>query len=210
MPLSNSPQAPSHPTPSLFAHAVLRTTPANYQPMIAFYARLLNATIVHTNPTITFLRFDSEHHRIAILQTPDVRPKPADGTLHAGLDHLAFTYASLADLARVYVSLRTERGEEAVQPIWAVNHGPTTSLYYRDPDGNKVELQVDNFESPEAADAFMTGELFARNPIGTDFDAEAWAGEVLASAGEGVDVELERKLKVRREIGERGEVPEGF
>jgi catechol-2,3-dioxygenase len=34
------------------------------------------------------------------------------------------------------------------------NHGLTTSLYYRDPDGNKVELQVDNM-TMEQADEFM-------------------------------------------------------
>lgn len=121
----------SHPTPTLFAHAVLRTTPTNYQPMIAFYMRLLNATIVHTSPVITFLRYDEEHHRIAILQTPDTQPKP-DGLIHTGLDHLAFTYTTLTELAQTYSALK-EPGEDevaapALRPVWCVNHGPTTSM----------------------------------------------------------------------------------
>ena len=214
--MSNSQPKPPHPTPSLFAHAVLRTTTANYEAMIAFYMRLLNATIVHKTPVLTFLRYDEEHHRIAIIQTPNVQPKP-DGILHAGLDHLAFTYRTLPELAHVYTSLKTPAQHTAhpgaILPIWCVNHGPTTSMYYRDPDGNKIELQVDNFESKEAADAFMTSELFAENPIGTDFDPEEWVSEVLGKVGgDGgeLGVDEDREMKKRREIGARMEVPAGF
>lgn len=53
-----------------------------------------------------------------------------------------------------------------------MNHGPTTSLYYRDPDGNKIETQVDNFETVEEAGKFFLTKEFAENPVGTDFDAE--------------------------------------
>lgn len=209
-------QKAAHPTPSLFAHAVFRTTPENYQPMIAFYLRLLNATIVHTSSVLTFLRYDEEHHRIAVIQTPDVVPKPKD-ILRAGLEHLAFTYNTLPELAQVYNSLKTADESAAfpgtVLPICCVNHGPTTSMYYRDPDGNKIELQVDNFDTKEAADAFMTSALFEENPIGTDFDPEEWAKEVLSKAGEdgdGLAAEEDQKMKKRREIGARMEVPAGF
>lgn len=207
-----SQQASGHPTPSLFAHAVLRTTPKNYQPMIAFYVRLLNATIAHASPIVTFLRYDEEHHRLALIQTPDVVSKP-EGIIHAGLDHLAFTYNTLPDLARVYMSLKTTADGNAVLPIWCVNHGPTTSMYYRDPDGNKIELQVDNFESKDAADNFMTSEMFEANPIGTDFDPETWAQDVLSTAG-GNDGELaaeeDKMMKRRNEIGARMDLPVGF
>ena len=32
-----------------------------------------------------------------------------------------------------------------ILPYWCINHGPTTSLYYKDPDGNVIELftQID-------------------------------------------------------------------
>lgn len=202
------------------AHVVLRTTPANYQDMIDFYVRLLSAKIAHASPVITFLRFDDEHHRIAILQTPEVQPK-AQKVTHAGLDHIAFTYPSLTTLAQTYVSLKrpmvTEDGtksDSVLEPIWCVNHGPTTSLYYRDPDGNKAELQVDNFETSEAADEFMSGEYFETNPIGTDFQPESWAEKILARADEDGNEDLTegevKELKKRREIGARKTVPLGF
>lgn len=77
------------------------------------------------------------------------------------------------------------------------NHGPTTSMYYQDPDGNQIETQVDNFENPEDATAMMEGPLFAENALGTDFDPE----ELCAAIDRGED---ETKLKVRKEIGPRG------
>jgi hypothetical protein len=50
------------------------------------------------------------------------------------------------------------------------------SMYYADPDGNQMEMQVDSFSSSDEANAFMTGPGFAANPIGVEYDPE----EVLA------------------------------
>jgi hypothetical protein len=53
-----------------------------------------------------------------------------------------------------------------------VNHGPTTSLYLRDPDGNELETQVDNFDTPQEATESFASKEFEDNPIGVDFDPE--------------------------------------
>ena len=45
------------------------------------------------------------------------------------------------------------------------------SLYYDDPDGNSMEFQVDTLV-PDAANAFMAGPAFGKNPIGEAFDPE--------------------------------------
>ena len=60
-----------------------------------------------------------------------------------------------------------------IEPHWCINHGPTTSLYYRDPDGNQIELQIDNFTTQADLDAFFSSGAFAENPIGVEFDPEA-------------------------------------
>ena len=70
-------------------------------------------------------------------------------------------------------------------------------MYYQDPDGNTLETQVDAFDTPEAATAFMAGPEYQVNPIGTDFDPEELCK--LVEAGED-----EEKLKVRKSIGARG------
>jgi hypothetical protein len=52
----------------------------------------------------------------------------------------------LALAAASHVVLRTNRKKDMrIRPFYSINHGPTTSLYYTDPDGNRVELLVDNF-----------------------------------------------------------------
>lgn len=70
-------------------------------------------------------------------------------------------------------------------------------MYYRDPDGNQLETQVDNFENAEEATAMMGSAEFTENSVGTDFDPE----ELCAAIERGED---EAALKVRREIGPRG------
>ena len=201
-----------HHSPKVLAHVVLRTTTENYQAMIQFYLNLLSAEIVHTTPVLTFLRYDEEHHRIAIVQTPETKPKPNDAGF-AGLDHIAFTYPTLTQLAQQYIYLKSNP-TSPILPMWSVNHGPTTSMYYRDPDGNKIELQVDNFDVPEDADDFMKGPLYGQNPMGTDFDADEWAAEILSKARpdgeEGLSADTVKQMKTRKEIGERQSLPEGF
>ena len=199
-------------SPQSLAHVVLRTTSENYQAMIQFYLELLSAHIVHTTPVLTFLRYDEEHHRIAIIQTPETTPKPKDAGF-AGLDHVAFTYPTLTQLAQQYTYLKSNP-ENPLRPLWCVNHGPTTSMYYRDPDGNKVELQVDNFDTPEDANDFMKGPLYGMNPMGSDFDPDEWAAEILskttADGEEGLSRDKIKELKTRKEIGERQDIPAGF
>jgi hypothetical protein len=77
-----------------------------------------------------------------------------------------------------YVRLR-DRG---IRPFFCVNHGPTTSMYYRDPDGNRVELQIDNFATAEEGQAWMHSEAFDRNPIGVEYDpTSSWSGSARCS-----------------------------
>jgi hypothetical protein len=45
-------------------------------------------------------------------------------------------------------------------------------MYYTDPDGNRIETQVDNFDTIEEANAYMASTAFAENPIGIDFDPD--------------------------------------
>ena len=61
---------------------------------------------------------------------------------------------------------------QGVRPSRTVRHGPTLSLYYRDPDSNGLEFQVDLLDA-EGANRFMSGPAFAANPIGEPFDPDA-------------------------------------
>lgn len=147
-----------------FAHVVFQTN--QLAAMRTFYCTLLDAHVVYENVMLCFLTFDAEHHRIALVQPP-IGELPGRTPLTVGLAHTAFTFASLSDLLAKHAALAAK----GLRPRVCVQHGITTSLYYRDPDGNSVELQIDNFSTPEEATAYMLQE-FERDPIGPSFDAE--------------------------------------
>jgi catechol-2,3-dioxygenase len=152
--------------PAKLAHVVRRT--ARFKEMIAWYETVLAARTVHADGMLAFLTYDDEHHRIAIARIPGLEDGPA---MAAGTDHIAFTHADLGDLLNTWARLRAE----GIEPYWCLNHGPTTSMYYKDPDGNKVELQIDNFDTDETNRWMGSGE-FAQNPIGIIFEpAELFA-----------------------------------
>ena len=152
--------------PAKFAHAVLRTTRLNE--MREWYRAVLGARVVFQTPMLAFMTYDDEHHRLALAAFPGTVERPPRS---AGLDHLAYTYANLGDLVATYERLKAA----GITPVVNINHGMTTSMYYRDPDGNKVELQIDNFPEPEKLQAFFKGADFAKNPIGVDFDPDELA-----------------------------------
>jgi catechol 2,3-dioxygenase-like lactoylglutathione lyase family enzyme len=149
--------------PVKFAHAVMRTS--RFQEMVDWYKTVLEAEVTFGDANAAFLTYDEEHHRIAILNMPLLLRRPS---FLAGVEHIAFTYRSLGDLAATYRRL----GGLGTRPYWCVNHGGTTSMYYKDPDGNRVELQIDNFEDPDELNAFLYGPAFKINGIGVDFDPE--------------------------------------
>lgn len=151
-------------SPRFFAHAVFATP--NYEQMIAWYAAVLNARIVSGGPMLSFMTFDQEHHRLAFINRPGLAVR--DGR-QAGIDHLAYTLPDLGSLLNTYARLK----KNGILPVWPVNHGLTISLYYQDPDGNRVEMQVDNFATAEELQGWFTRPEFAANPIGVGFDPEA-------------------------------------
>jgi catechol-2,3-dioxygenase len=154
--------------PSKFAHIVYRTR--RFDEMIAWYEKVFEAKVQYRNPVLAFLTYDEEHHRFAFANLSALNPKgaPAVGRPDVGVDHVAYTYASLADLIDTYTRLK----REGIAPYWPIRHGPTLSLYYKDPDGNRLEFQVDCFATAEEANAYMLSDEFASNPIGVRFDPD--------------------------------------
>ena len=163
-------------SPARLAHFVLRTS--DIDGLADWYCKVLDAKVVHRNKMIAFATFDHEHHRIAFLDRGFEKGPDPEGN---GVDHVAFTYDSLGDLLSNYVRLR----DQGILPERTINHGMTTSMFYKDPDGNRIELQVENFEDPQAGLDFMNGPVFRENPIGVLFDAD----ELVERFESGVPVE---------------------
>lgn len=161
--------------PTKFAHAVLRTN--KFRQMVDWYKTVLMARVVFENEMLAFMTYDDEHHRLAIAAFPGIVDRAPNS---AGLDHLAYTYSSLGDLVATYERLKAA----GITPAAPINHGLTLSMYYRDPDGNKVELQIDNFETMEQMQGFFRSNDFAKNPIGISFDPDELARDFHAGVPE--------------------------
>ena len=109
---------------------------------------------------MTFLTFDDEHHRVALLHPPiQLQPKTATT---AALHHSAYTFDSIDALLERYTMLR----DKGITPAVCIAHGVTTSMYYQDPDRNFVELQIDRFPEPDQATAYMLGAEYAADSVG--------------------------------------------
>ncbi len=175
-------------SPIKLAHVVFRTS--RLREMLEWYRVALNAKPAFESDTIAFLAYDDEHHRVAFIQVPSLAEQPAG---QAGLHHVAFTYDSLDTLLKNHDRLRAH----GIEPIWPVNHGPTTSLYYADPDGNQLEFQIDNYDTVEEAGEFFFTEAFRTNPIGVDIDPNELKQRFQAG-------EEEANLKRRPPSGPRG------
>lgn len=152
--------------PSKFAHIVYRTH--RYQEMIDWYTRVFEATMRYRDERFAFLSYDDEHHRMALvnLGAAPANQSKADKPV-PGVHHVAYTWNNLDELLDTYQRLK----KMDILPVSPVRHGMTLSMYYADPDGNGLEFQIDLLD-PAAADEFMHGPVFARNPRGESFDPD--------------------------------------
>lgn len=162
--------------PVKLSHVVFRTN--RLAEMKAWYQEVIQAKVVHSSDQIAFLSYDDEHHRVALIATESYAEKPA--AMSVGFYHAAFTFASVGQLFGNYARLKPK----GILPYRCINHGPTLSFYYNDPDGNNIELQVDAFPDLESCTAFMQGPLFAANPIGIPVDPDDLVRRYLAGESE--------------------------
>lgn len=172
---------PKPATPVLFAHFVLRSS--NIQKMIDWYSAVLNMHVVQRTDYICFLTYDDEHHRLGIVNLAGLKAPDAQ---NSGLAHVAYTFANIGALLSTYARVK----KLGIAPARCIHHGPTVSIYYRDPDGNGVELQVDRYATKEATAAYFQTEAFRKNPIGIVFDPEALVQAYEAGAPESELLEM--------------------
>ena len=106
-----------------------------------FYTRALGLKVAFesTDHRAVFLSVGAQHHDLALFQyatgeSPD-KSQP-------GLHHMAWQLADFAELQAAYQDLQT--AGIAVESV--VEHNVTRSIYFQDPDGNRVELYCDMVE----------------------------------------------------------------
>lgn len=149
-----------------FHHVTLKTS--RLQEMVDWYRVVIGIEVRFQDEYNAWTSNDAANHRVAFLSVPGLDDDP-DKVKHNGLHHSAFEYASFDDLMSSYERMR----EEGIQPAFCLDHGMTISLYYKDPEGNYVELQSDSFgDWAKSTEWMRTSPDFKANPIGTFFDPE--------------------------------------
>jgi catechol 2,3-dioxygenase len=136
--------------------------------MVAWYERVAGLKSVFRGDLGAWLSNDEANHRIALLALPNLK-RPVDKPHTTGHHHTAFEYSNFDEWLDSYVRLR----DVNIKPFMCLDHGMTISLYYTDPDGNGVEIQVDTFGQWDKSKAWMNTSLeFAADQIGEFFDPE--------------------------------------
>lgn len=115
------------------------------------------------------MSFDDEHHRFVIWDDGETGEKPENAK---GVDHIGFGCGRPLDLADQYDRLKNL----GIMPTLCVNHHFTSSIYYRDPDGNEVEITCENKPTKADCTSFMRSAEMAsamKPPLfGGEFDPE--------------------------------------
>lgn len=118
---------------------------------------------------IAFIRIFSDHpytQVLGIFEVPTISGQADNAKGAPGMHHMQLRHASLDHLFSRYEALC----EKGITPMRSFNHGPGTSFYYHDPDGNTVELSSANFINEADYLAYFRSESYAKNISGIEID----------------------------------------
>lgn len=175
--------------PLSFSHMGIYVT--DVARMEDFYTRMLGFTVTDRgllgSITLIFMSRDPREHHQIVLATGRPQAKEFNP-----INQISFRMAEFAGLREMH--RRLER--EGVRDLSPVSHGNALSVYFRDPEGNRLELFVDTpwyVEQP------------LRIPMDMNLpDAELWAwAEAEAKKVEGFRPVGEWQAEMARIMGER-------
>ncbi|OLE38326.1 MAG: hypothetical protein AUG00_05625 [Candidatus Rokubacteria bacterium 13_1_20CM_2_70_7] len=124
-------------SPAVLSHFGIHVT--DIERMQDFYTRVMGLLVMdrgtlRDGPTLVFLSRDPDQHHQMVLVTG--RPPGIDYNV---VNQISFKLATLADLKAMHARVR----EEGIKEFRIVTHGNAWSVYFADPEGNRVELFVD-------------------------------------------------------------------
>jgi catechol 2,3-dioxygenase len=104
-----------------------------------WYERVLGLHTYHYRPgRAAFMSADlDQSHEVALMQVGDDAPGPQRGQV--GLNHMAWMVDSLDALKAAYQRLQ----DNGVKVEAISDHGISLGIYFRDPDGNGVEVSYE-------------------------------------------------------------------
>lgn len=160
--------------------------------MVGFYQRVLGLVVTDRGHLpgreLTFMSGDPrEHHQVVLAsgRTGDAQDKV--------INQISFRVPTLEGLQEMFAWLQREPGPTQFR---AVDHGNAWTLYFHDPEGNRLELFVDSpwyVQQPCSEPLDLTrpaGEIRARTEAMCRADpsfapAEVWRERLRARIGQG-------------------------
>jgi catechol-2,3-dioxygenase len=124
-----------------WSHAVLYVR--DLEQMIEFYRDVLGFQVSDRGPLdpanpaveVAFLsQVSTDHHQIALASVRGDGPSTT-------LDHIAFRVDSLADVKTLAATLAADGRASDIAPL---SHGNAWSVYFKDPEGNGIEVFCDS------------------------------------------------------------------
>ena len=125
-------------SPAVFSHFGIHVS--DLARMEDFYTRVIGLLVMdrgtprEDGPTLVFLSHDPDEHHQMVLVTG--RPP---GIEYNVVNQISFKLGALDDLKAAHARVR----EAGVKEFRIVTHGNAWSIYFPDPEGNRVELFVD-------------------------------------------------------------------
>src|SRR5258708_28527825 len=149
----------------------------DFQNVVDWYTSVLDLNVTFRGAfgpvEVCFLTNDDANHRVVFIAPPGVTRDP-DEAVHTRLQHSAYEFQTVDGLLDKYVQLK-ERG---ILPYMSVDHGLSISIYYWDPYGYGIELQVDAKGAWNKSREWMsTSEEFIQNLFGILFNPDTMVEE---------------------------------
>ena len=139
-------------------HVLLRVS--DVERSRAFYSMILGLKVVEEDPEHggIFMALEGHGHTVDLfpLQNPEAAEPRAAGGI--GVHHIAFHVGSEAALKDAYYTLQ----DHGVTIVRAVDHVSQKSIYFDDPDGNRLEIY---YELPNAPELFRQGRGDRDEPL---------------------------------------------
>lgn len=112
-----------------------------------FYTEILGFKVSLKRGNGTFLTCGKIHHDLALFQAPEDAAPAGD----LGLNHIAVQIEDIDELKEVHRRLKSH----GAHIDHLTDHGMTKSVYFRDPDGNRIEYFFNTTETAEEGLAMM-------------------------------------------------------
>ena len=136
--------------PKRIGHLVLNVK--DLEASTKFYTDILGFQVSRQRETGTFLTWGKIHHDLALFQAPVGALPVTEGQL--GLNHFAVQVEDMADLQQAYDEFKVLD----VKLDHNTDHGMTSSIYFFDPDGNRIEYFCNNQEDSADGLSLMDDE----------------------------------------------------